>query len=78
MSDKPKKPTTWIVTDNRTKKGSIIPDSMSSFKKVCLKSVSLARCREFIKSHDVEDAKHLKITTQREVKSRKDDGDDYS
>ena len=73
---KPKKPTVWMVTDNRTKTGAVIPDSMSSFKRVVHKSVSLAVCREFIKSHDVDDAKHMRITTQREVRSRKEDGDE--
>ena len=73
-----KKPTVWLVVDARTKSGAIIPDSMSSFKRVAHKSVSLKECRNFIKSHDEDTAKHMSITTQREVRSKKEDGDDYS
>ena len=76
MAEKAKKPTVWLVVDDRTKSGSIIPSSMTSFKRVAHKSVSQAECRRFIKSHDVEDANHFTITTQREVRSKKEDADE--
>ena len=59
-----KQKTIWMVIDSES-------SSMPSLKKVLFRSESLKECRAF--REGMPD--NIRITTQREVRSKKDDGD---
>ena len=78
MADKPKKKTTWLVVDDRsTLPGSKLPWTMTTFKKVIMRSHSLKECKTYIENQSDGERQHMTITTQREVRSRKEEDAEY-
>ena len=65
MAEQAKKKTVWMVIDSDS-------SSMPSLKKVLFRSLSLKECRAF--REGMPD--NIRITTQREVKRKKDEAED--